>query len=126
MIEEFKRKTTSEVWVTTDFVGFHHWPEAPEEVLFLRSPHRHKFFVKLAVTVGHDDREVEFFILQRWLKKQIEIMNKSMKARKSCENMAEFLINQTMREYGVNRRITCTISEDNENGATLTYDPKAK
>jgi len=49
--------------------GFHNFPSASEifgpEVKFLESKHRHKFGITLEVAVNHDNRDKEFFILQR-------------------------------------------------------------
>lgn len=55
----------STVMVKERLVGFHCWPEAPEAVAYLRQPHRHLFTIIVAVNVTHDDRDVEFHMLQR-------------------------------------------------------------
>jgi hypothetical protein len=44
--------------------GVHCWPQAPERRAYLRSLHRHLFFVEVSTAVEHDDREIEFHDLQ--------------------------------------------------------------
>ena len=53
------------VYSLTRFPGLHHWPEAPEQRAYLRSPHRHLFHVRAGVTVVHSERDVEFHDLGR-------------------------------------------------------------
>lgn len=55
----------STVMVKERVVGFHCWPEAPEAVAYLRQPHRHLFAIIVAINVTHDDRDIEFHMLQR-------------------------------------------------------------
>ena len=52
--------------VLTSFsvVGFHRWPNAPARVHHLRDEHRHVFVYRVEVDVKHDDRDVEFQMLQ--------------------------------------------------------------
>lgn len=56
--------TTKIVNVKTRIRGFHHWPAAPDDVIFLANKHRHIFYVQLAVEVQDTDRQVEFITLQ--------------------------------------------------------------
>ncbi len=100
----------------------HCWPKAPEHVAFLRTLHRHKFGVKVAVQVVDSDREVEFFTLQNDLNKVIvKQLNPRLQldSHMSCEMLAEKLygylsdLDYTVREV--------TVDEDGENGATLVY-----
>jgi hypothetical protein len=55
----------SKVIATFAVNGFHAWSEAPPELVYLRSRHRHLFTFKLEARVGHDDRQIEFHQLQR-------------------------------------------------------------
>lgn len=103
---------TTYVWVTTQFVGFHRWKDAPEEVKFLRDYHRHIFHVKLAVQVTHNNRQVEFFTLKKELDTFLELY-KDQYFEESCEMIAQTLL----KRFGA--RIV-NVSEDNENGATVT------
>lgn len=53
-------------------IGFHQWDNAPEEVAYLRHPHRHVFGIRVEVRVRLQDREVEFHMLNRDLRKVLE------------------------------------------------------
>ena len=48
-------------------VGFHRWPEAPDNVAYLRSMHRHLFNFNVAIQVLHPDRSLEFHTLSEEL-----------------------------------------------------------
>ena len=48
------------VVVKTTFSALHAWPECPyEDVAFLRTPHRHVFYVTMKIQTT-EDRELEF------------------------------------------------------------------
>jgi hypothetical protein len=114
--------TLKRIWITTFFNGFHHWPDAPAQVAFLRSLHRHRFGVKVSVNVLHSDRDVEFFMLQNDVNKVLVTeLAKALKAKPamSCEMMAEF-IGQRLHAMKYNVA-EITVDEDGENGATLTF-----
>ena len=106
------------VWVTTQFEGFHKWPAAPDEVGFLRLLHRHLFHVKVGVLVGHNDRDVEFFMLKRHVNDIIKMMAGD---NMSCEMMAEFILDKLdlLFNYDV---LYVDVSEDGENGATISKE----
>lgn len=103
--------------VTADFEGIHRYPSAPEEVSFLRFPHRHTFYVKAEIEVFHDDRELEFIIVKRWLQKQFNEQLGSM----SCEMIAKQMIQAIHNAWGDNRDVTVEVWEDNENGAVVRH-----
>lgn len=105
------------ILVRTRFEGIHSWPDAPEEVSFLRSPHRHEFHVELQITVTHNDRELEFILVKRALDKFISSWDK-LESR-SCEMMAELIIEWVHKTYGLTRDVQCSVFEDGENGAVL-------
>lgn len=105
--------TRTIVWVTTTFPAFHRWAAAPDDVAFLRAYHRHIFHVKLGVWVTHGDREVEFFQLKRKLDDCIRVIYEGKHFEKSCEMIAQELLQQFNAAY-------CTVSEDGENGATVS------
>ena len=109
------------VWITTQFVGFHSYPDAPKEVEFLKNKHRHTFFCKVEIEVNHNDRDIEFFIFRNYINNIIKkLINKNNAG--SCEMIAEIIVEQCTKDYPA-RKITVIISEDNENGATVTnYD----
>ena len=105
------------IWVSTDFIGFHKWVDAPTEVSFLRERHRHKFFVKLEIEVFHADRELEFFIVQRQL---INFINLKVDAQDvgSCETIALIILEHFSKLFA-GRKLSVSVSEDSENGATI-------
>lgn len=44
--------------------GFHCWPDAPAELAYLRSTHRHLFDITCKIPVKHDDRDLEIIQTQ--------------------------------------------------------------
>lgn len=44
--------------------GKHHWPDAPDEVAFLRDMHRHTFHFRVRLAVCHLNRAVEFIMFR--------------------------------------------------------------
>jgi len=71
--------------------------------------------------VFHDDRDIEFIQFKRWLEKLYAEKTLELNHR-SCEMIAEELAQVIHAKYP-NRSITITVAEDNENGATLTFNP---
>ena len=119
----------SKIWVTFRREGIHKYPAAltdPKlktgdeyDVSFLGYPHRHIFHFRVAIEVFHDDRDIEFIQFKRWLenlygKGTLEL------DYKSCEMIATDLYQQINSRYP-NREITIDVSEDGENGATMTW-----
>ncbi|HEY9282330.1 MAG TPA: hypothetical protein VIP46_02650 [Pyrinomonadaceae bacterium] len=98
--------------MTTTFAGFHQWKQAPPEVAFLRTPHRHLFHVRAEWEVGHDDRDKEFFICKRRLDAEIAATVGDATVEWSCERWAVHLIDR----LGL---VKCEVSEDGENGAVV-------
>lgn len=108
------------------FQGTHCWPEAPQEVAFLRNQHRHLFIVSVKMGVTHSDRQLEFFIVARDLQKAIDVsyphysfegMARDL-GHSSCEMIAKEIILQ-MQEQGYNSTVSATVSEDGENESTV-------
>lgn len=110
---------TNYIWVTTEFFGVHKYPKAPEQVRYLRNEHRHKFFVKLYLEVFHNDREVEFHMLQNELGSCCDNFPFDMKSN-SCEDIADMISHYIVTRYP-NRKIKISVSEDNENGVEKSY-----
>lgn len=105
------------VWVKTSFRAFHRWEHAPPDVDFLCYWHRHVFHVQVCVSVTDMDREVEFFTLQKKMDEFLALMYEGKRVPDSCETMASRLCN-AVAHWGY--KVTqVTISEDNENGATV-------
>ncbi|HOL14170.1 MAG TPA: hypothetical protein PLD61_07345 [Bacillota bacterium] len=107
--------------VRTQFEGIHCYPDAPEEVRFLRHPHRHVFHVELQIEVYHNDRELEFIIVKRNLEVYINQTLKNVSS-KSCEAMAELIRNYAHERWGENRLVNVGVFEDGENGAWIRED----
>lgn len=113
-------RVKSVVWVSRQFEGLHHWPEAPSETAFLRDLHRHLFKVCIRVNVAHGDRAVEFFRLIRFVDLAIMKLQEQLVAKPamSCEHMAEFLFEELKDRFSL---ASTEVSEDGENGATLYF-----
>lgn len=110
---------TKHVFITTQFEGYHCWPEAPEIVAFLRTLHRHIFKVEVAVVVKESNREVEFFLLKQAVNRAIHgSLQPSLLAKKtlSCEMMAEHLIEALKNAYQI---FSVEVNEDGENGSVV-------
>ncbi len=100
------------VWITAQFEAYHCWLGAPDDVAFLRNMHRHIFHVKLGVEVTGDNREIEFFQLQRQVEEFINKTWAGTESTTSCEMMAMVL-------RGRFNACLVEVSEDRENGATV-------
>jgi hypothetical protein len=99
------------VVVTLQFEGLHYWPNAPTEVRFLRSPHRHVFHIKCWKEVTHGDREIEIITLKHDVGRGLQsLYPEGNMMTVSCEQLAALLING----YGLH---ACEVLEDGENGA---------
>jgi hypothetical protein len=119
-----------EIWVTFAKEGIHCYPAAKDDpklatgdwddVSFLGVPHRHIFHFRVAIEVEHNDRDIEFIQFKRWMERLYSegVLELDYK---SCEMMAEDLAVEIDQRYP-NRNFTITVSEDNENGATLTFN----
>ena len=108
------RKT---IWVSFQKEGIHQYPAAPDEVAFLRHPHRHMFHFRVEIEVFHDDRDIEFIMFKRELETlygrgALEL------DYKSCEMLASDLEQYILTNYP-GRCYNVNVSEDNENGAVL-------
>lgn len=102
------------VFFTLQFEAIHCWPEAPEEVSFLRVPHRHLFKLECRCPVSHTDRDIEFIMMKRHVEHYCnEVYAGKDLGRKSCEKIAEEILNMFPQISGI------TVSEDGENGANV-------
>jgi len=136
------------VWVTFQKEGIHKYPAALDDpklatgdwddVSFLGYPHRHIFHFRVCIEVFHDDRDIEFIQFKRWLqrlydgvgvnngesstgdetKSQVLVLD-----YKSCEMIADELYQQINAKYP-HRKVIIEVSEDGENGATITYEKR--
>ena len=111
--------TSRTIFVTFQKEGIHRYPAAPAGVEFLQHPHRHIFHFRVTLQVNHNDRDVEFIMFKR----ELENLYKEATLQvdyKSCEMLAEDLIEYISGKYP-ERDIAVEVSEDGENGATVTY-----
>lgn len=112
------------IWVKFSLEGIHKYPAALTEpaladVSFLGYPHRHMFHFRVAISVTHNDRDIEFIQFKRWLQELYG--NHTLELNfKSCEMIAEALYEQINARYP-GRAVEITVSEDDENGATLSW-----
>lgn len=100
------------IWVTTTFVGFHRWKDAPDEVAFLRSWHRHVFHVKVTKQVSHMNRDIEFFLLKRDVDEFVQKKFNGQRFEYSCEQLAQQILEHVEAS-------SVEVSEDKENGAIV-------
>lgn len=115
----------TKVFCTLKFEGTHCYPDASEEVRYLRDPHRHVFGVRVEMEVYHDDRDIEFIMLKHRIQSHlydtypcdhsthIHDLN-----TRSCEHVARALASWLQACYG-SRAITVAVDEDGENGAIV-------
>lgn len=118
-------RKTSRIYVKFQREGIHAYPAALtdpnlEDVSFLGHPHRHIFHFKVWITVTHDDRDIEFIQFKRWLESLYGDQTLSLN-NKSCEMIAEDLASSIQKRYP-GRSIWIDVSEDDENGAFLTFE----
>ncbi len=125
-------------WVQCTFMkrGIHCYPEAATDpalatgdkydVSYLAHPHAHDFWFSVKVEVFENDREIEFIQLRLRLEDLYEqgVLNCG---RKSCETMAEELIEQIIKMYpDQDRRISVGVFEDSllANGGIVEHIPQ--
>jgi len=101
--------------------GLHWWSEASKyepTMVYLESPHRHMFHIEVKKAVFHDNRDVEFIVFKRKVKKYLktkyydEAFDLCNFKNKSCEMLAKELLDKFNLTY-------CSVFEDNENGAEI-------
>ena len=124
-VERIMSKAIRMIWVTFAKEGVHKYPAAAEDpnladVSFLANEHRHIFHFRVYIDVFHNDRDIEFIQFKRWLQGlyNSEVLTLDYK---SCEMMADDLYLQIAQRYP-NRCVIIEVSEDNENGCSITYN----
>jgi hypothetical protein len=90
-----------------------------DDVSFLANPHFHYFHFNVEIEVFQNDRDIEFIQFSRWLQRLYNDDTLQLNS-KSCEMLAEDLINVIKVEYPT-REIIVSVSEDGINGARLEY-----
>lgn len=123
--------TKRTIFVTFQKEGVHMYPGADtdpklatgdwDDVSFLGVLHRHIFHFRVEIDVEHNDRDIEFIQFKRWLERLYSQETLQLDY-KSCEMIAEDLAGEISQKYP-NRAFNVTVSEDNENGATLFFEP---
>ena len=121
-----------QIWVTFRKEGIHCYPAAGTDpklctageydVSFLANPHRHIFHFRVSIDVFHNDRDIEFIQFKRWCESLYSGSNTVLELDwKSCEMIADDLYLQIAATYP-GRAVTIEVSEDGENGCTITYN----
>jgi hypothetical protein len=108
------RAKTTEIFITLIHEALHCWPNAFDEVSYLKDKHRHNFHIRMHKRVIHDDRDVEFI----WWKHQVQKYLKTLPydlGSTSCEMLAADLFDR----FGCSQ---VEVSEDGELGAIVKED----
>lgn len=124
------KKTSNSIWVTFQKEGIHKYPAAltdptlatgdEYDVSFLGYPHRHMFHFYVKIEVFHNDRDIEFIQFKRWLE-SLYANGTLQLDYKSCEMICDELAEIINSKYP-NRKLKLKVSEDNENGASCSYE----
>lgn len=110
---------TTTVYCKVQVEGIHHWPGCPfEEVSYLKLPHRHVFHVVAHKEVNHDDRDIEFIMLQHKVKQYLieTYWNEQNKCCVFGAMSCEMIGRELMERFDL---CMVDVSEDNENGAVI-------
>jgi len=128
--QRIKDKAFRTIFVRFQKEGIHKYPAAATDpslatgdeydVSFLATPHRHIFHFEVTIEVFHNDRDIEFIQFKRWLENQYSQSILELNY-KSCEMISDDLYEVIATRYP-DRNIIISVSEDNENGATLHYN----
>lgn len=108
-------------------IGFHQWDDALPEVEYLKHPHRHVFGIRVEVRVRLQDREVEFHMLNRDLRKVLETKFKIDEhgeyqfGPQSCEMIGN-TIGEGLQEHPFRYNVLAVeVDEDGENASRLWW-----
>jgi len=131
-VDKIVQHAQRQIWVTFQQEGVHCYPAAATDpqlatgdrydVSFLASPHRHIFHFRIGIDVYHNDRDIEFIQFKRWLESLYSSDQAVLQLDyNSCEMIADDLYVQIANRYP-DRNVIISVSEDNENGCTVTYN----
>jgi hypothetical protein len=109
------------ITVRGQYEGFHAYENAPDEVAFLKSSHRHLFKWEATIEVHHDDRELEFFMVKMALEQRVLPFITMKSNLGSCEQQAESILDGLVNLYGENRVYSVSVSEDGENDGIVDW-----
>lgn len=107
----------------------HRFPGAPTmfpQVDFLEHEHFHNFTVDAEIEVFHDDRDLEFILVSRYLARLISTDTRRDRevvqtfGAKSCESLAREWGEDLLRKYG-KRWLKVTVREDGLLGASVEF-----
>lgn len=108
--------------VKYQFIWYHKWENAPEEVRFLQNEHRHNFFIEVEFYVNHNDRDLEFYIMRDKISKAIESLYEKHYLDgfkiESCEQVAQDLLEYFDPEFNIK---IVSVYEDNDNGSKVNF-----
>jgi hypothetical protein len=106
----------TQIFVKTQFVGYHSWKDAPDEVGFLRNEHRQDFHVKAIIPVSHEDRQLEFFMVKNRMDSFIAHNLSGLDM--SCETFASTIGLWLVNLYHL-PSVIVEVDEDGTNGASV-------
>ena len=130
--ERVMQAANRKIWVTFRKEGVHRYPAAATDpalctageydVSFLANLHRHMFHFRVSIDVFSNDRDIEFIQFKRWLESLYNGSNTVLELDyKSCEMIADDLYIQIAERYP-NRNVVIEVSEDGENGCSISYN----
>lgn len=109
--------------------GYHCFPEAgvdpayatgeDDDVSHLAYKHMHYFYFKVWVEVKHNNRDIEFIQLRRWLESLYDVGTLSLNSM-SCEMICDCLYCVVSAKYP-DVEIRIDVSEDGINGSYVEY-----
>ena len=114
-----QKKTNRMKTVILDFniEGFHKYPNAPEQVVFLAHLHRHIFQIRVGYKVEHSNREKEIFIEQDNIK---HYLTESYGAPCEFDNMSCEMIAEEILLYAKHDGcVWVEVFEDGKGGARV-------
>ena len=113
-------------WIEVTFrkAGVHYYPGCDtmpqlEPVAYLANRHRHLFHFTIQVEVFHNDRDLEFIMLQEELLGLFDKGTMNING-KSCEMLAEELVEYITNKYP-SRDVNVKVSEDGENSGIIEF-----
>ena len=117
---------STEVFCTVHVEGIHRWKDCPhDEVNYLRDYHRHVFCIAAYKKVSHDDRDVEFIMLQHRIRDYLasRYYDHTLRSLNFGDVSCEMIAKELIEGFDLSK---CEVNEDNENGAIVTVVPDEK
>lgn len=104
------------IGITINRLGYHRWPEAPEELAYLRTRHQHNFEYTLQLQVSSQARELEFHTLRSTLDAYVV----EDWGTRSCEEIAQHLLTELSGVLNPVGTIEVTVDEGDCVWATVS------